>query len=293
MLDYSFFVEGTTVLFKHVKHGLIPLSLCAFVLTAPLSFTAAADEYQVEATLALADNNAYSSSYTGTFKYYFYPVDDSVGPKALAPLLNRSSYVQASTELTTFPESDNRIENLNDSLSARVFLDSGIFLGAHVDFFSTNYRTNALAFSQDTLGYRLGYASKNNSYISVYTSYTESDYPHFGTFEDVDLDVGKLIQLGDNRYISLDGQISRFINNNVEYNGDSVKLGISYYHNDDLGIYITNQTVDFDQADDRLITNLGIDYHFNSLFSTRLDTQIWNEKTDRINRQTLTFKMRF
>ena len=278
-----------------VKHRLSPLSLCAFVLTAPLSLTAAADEYQTEVTLALADNNSYSSSYTGGIKYYFNPVDDSVGPKALAPWLNRSSYVQASTNLTTFPENDDRMKNYNDDLSARVFFDNGIHLGLHAGYSSTDYkaRTNRLAFSQDTLGYRLGYASENDSYISVYTSYTESDESNPETFEDVDIDAGKLIPLGDNRYISLEGQMSRFTNDDVEYSGDTVKLGITYYHNHDLGIYITNQTVDFDQADDRIITNLGIDYHFNSQFSTRLNTQIWNEKDDRTNRQTLTFKMRF
>ena len=279
----------------YFKHNLTPLSLWAFMLTAPLSFTAAADEYQTEATLALADNNSYSSSYTGAIKYYFNPVDDAVGPKALAPLLNRSSYLAASTELTSFPEGDDRIENLKDNLSARVFLDNGIHLGVHVGFFSTNYKasTNRLAYHEDTLGYRLGYTSKNDSYISFYTSYTESDNSSPETFEDFDVDVGKLIQLSDNRYISLEGHMSKFTNDDIEYNGDSVRLGISYFHNHDLGIYITNQTVDFDQADDRVITNLGIDYYFNSQFSARLNTQIWNEKDDRTNRQTLTFKMRF
>jgi len=277
-----------------MKHSLKATS--AYIAAFTLSISASpsfAQEYQYSTYIGLTDNNAYSATASGRFSYYFEPVDENLGPKELAPLLNKSSSVSLGYELTNFPMGDTRDQTLGPNLGFDWVFDNDIYVELYTASESTKYKASANTSTWKTKGngVTVGYYLTDHHYLEL-GNFRETDNKN-ETFDSLYVSAGHLKQLQDDSYIGLRVTIENFINDDQEYNGNSYALTGSIFPNHKLSIYGTLTFVDFVDADDRKFAKLGARYFFDNSINAGLSVQMQKEGNSWDNRQYVHIGKRF
>ncbi|HCH25308.1 MAG TPA: hypothetical protein DE179_13535 [Oceanospirillaceae bacterium] len=252
--------------------------------------TSHAEEYQYAAYLGLADNNSYSATANAVFAYYFKPVNQTLGPKTLAPLLNKSSSIRLDYDYTNLPAGDSRNNILSPSAELTWVFENNLYIEAFTMSESINYKNDDSTVATGN-GLTAGYFLNDDSYIEL-GNYRETDNKD-ESFDNLYMTAGHLYRLEDESYIAVRATINDFINDDDGYNGNSYTLNTSYFPNHDFGIYGEITAVDFSSADDRTYAKVGANYFFDNSINVGIATRIQKEGDEWYNYQHIYLGKRF
>lgn len=277
-----------------MKKKLCPLHIILSTITcASISLSAQADEYQLATYFGLIDNNAYTTTVSAGLTYYFDPVDDSHGPKSLAPLLNKSSGVNLNYKyIASFPSDDSRDNIINPTLNINWVFDNNMYVEYHQMFEWTNYRSSS-SITTDKHGnkFTVGYIFDNESYLEISDYATRDNKQNY--YNSVAVSGGHLFRLENDKYIYMSGKFSQFINDDHNYDGESIKLSGSFFLNTDLGIHGSLESVNFRAADSNNIRTLGTRYFFSNTLSASLTMERGNLGDFDYDRHYMSISKRF
>ncbi len=265
----------------------------AATLASCLSLSAQAEEYQYDAFIGLTDNNSYSAAFSSGLSYYFDPVDDTLGPKQLAPWLNKASRIAINYVHVEFPDSDSRDNLSGPTLDFKWFFDNDVFVSLDTTSEWINFKPNQNIKVTDISGSGalLGYVIDPYGYIGV-GSYQESDNKD-STFDNIYIQAGLLQHLDNGEMLSWRATLNNFKNDDVAYNGNSVSLSSTYHPTHDFNLGARLHLTDFNTADNRYIAELNSSYFFNSSTSVGMEMRIQKEGQEWYNKQHIYLSKRF
>lgn len=263
---------------------------------ASISLSAQANEYQFESHLGLIDiDGAYATSFDTGLKYYFEPVDDSLGPKSLAPLLNKSSGVELNYKYTSTLVSDAYIDNVTTpNFNIKWVFDNNMYVAYHQMFEWINYRSNS-SITTDLHGnkFSAGYFFDNDSYLEISDYAVGDDKQNY--YNKVAISGGRLFRLDNDKYVNVSGEFSQSQDENHDYDSKSIKLSGSYFPNNDLEFNGSFEQINFRVADNQNTMTLGTRYFFSDSYSSALTMERVKDSIDErgYSRQYVTLSKRF
>ena len=279
-----------------MKKKLYPLYVILSTMTcASISLSAHADEYQFESHLGLIDiDGAYARSLDTGLKYYFEPVDDSLGPKSLAPLLSKSSGVELNYTYTSTFVSDANIDNVTSpNFNIKWVFDNSMYVAYHQMFEWINYRSNS-SITTDLHGnkFSAGYFFDNDSYLEISDYAVGDDKQNY--YNEVAISGGRLFRLDNDKYVNVSGEFSQSQNENHHYDSKSIKLSGAYFPNNDLEFNGNLELHNYRVADSENALKLGTRYFFSNTLSASLAMErIKYGDNLGINRQYVSLSKRF
>lgn len=261
---------------------------------ASISLSAHADEYQLATYFGLIDNNAYTTTVSAGLTYYFDPVDDSHGPKSLAPLLNKSSGVNLNYKyIPSFPSDDSRDNIINPTLNINWVFDNNMYVAYHQMFEWINYRSNS-SITTDLHGnkFSAGYFFDNDSYLEISDYAVGDDKQNY--YNEVAISGGRLFRLDNDKYVNVSGEFSQSQNENHHYDSKSIKLSGAYFPNNDLEFNGNLELHNYRVGDSENALKLGTRYFFSNTLSASLAMErIKYGDNLGINRQYVSLSKRF
>lgn len=265
---------------------------CAGLLALP---SAHAETYQYDINTSIIDYNAYSFSVTNDFTYYFQPVDDSLGPRNLAPFLNKSSRVSFGYDYTHFPGSSNedRDEIYNPSLSLVWAFDNDVVIGGGTSVDWTNYTASSGLTTRNYYSnhLRFGYFVNDNTYLE--TRYY-NEYDNKGEyFQEVNIGAFHVMQLDNGQHLSLRGFYAGFNNDDDEYDGSQLYMETEYFPTTNVSVYAGINLVKFEEADSRQIVSAGMNYYFTPTFNAGVNVATKKYGSKHYTQQSLHLSKRF